>query len=178
MALRVVFDNIYFSFNNKIYNQVFGASMGSPFSPILTDITLQDLEKIALNRLDFYSSLYVRYVDDIAMIVPTDKFNVVLDTFNSYHPRLQSFTLESSFNGNLNFLDLTIIKNNGSLIYNWFQKLTSSDRYLHYYSHHFSSQKKGIVVGLIDRAFFLSNPIFHKENFEQIFNILTMNDGE
>lgn len=31
-------------------------------------------------------------------------------------------------------------------------------------------------MGLVDKLFFLSNPCFHKENFELIFNILTKND--
>jgi len=49
---------------------------------------------------------YVRYVDDIATVVPNDKIDNILNTFNSLHPRFQ-FTLE--FGGNkLNVLDVTI----------------------------------------------------------------------
>lgn len=37
--------------------------MGSPLSPILADIVMQDLEERAISILDLY--FYVRYVDDI-----------------------------------------------------------------------------------------------------------------
>ena len=52
-------------FNDKFYRQTFGLPMGSPLSPILADLFMQDLELVSLNKLSVTSLFYVRYVDDI-----------------------------------------------------------------------------------------------------------------
>lgn len=56
MALNLIFNSSYFTFNNTIYKQTFGtptSALGSPLSPILADIVLQDLEAKALSDLSF-----------------------------------------------------------------------------------------------------------------------------
>ena len=47
-----------------VYKQTFDIPMGSPLSPIVSDIVMQDLEIKALQRLPILPSFYVRYVDD------------------------------------------------------------------------------------------------------------------
>ena len=47
-----------------VYKQTFGIPMGSPLSPIVSDIVMQDLEIKALQRLSILPSFYVKYVDD------------------------------------------------------------------------------------------------------------------
>ena len=83
--------------------------MGSPLSPIIADLVLQDLETEVLSTFDFQVPFFLRHVDDIATAVPRDMVNFILDKFNSFHPRLQ-FTIEIG-NERLNFLDTTIILN-------------------------------------------------------------------
>ncbi|KMQ84009.1 hypothetical protein RF55_18601 [Lasius niger] len=87
--------------------RTFGTPMGSPLSPVIADITLQDLETRAVEILPIKLPFYCRYVDDIALAIPSSLFNTVLQTFNSFHPRLQ-FTMEKGTDGSLNFLDITI----------------------------------------------------------------------
>ncbi|XP_011867795.1 PREDICTED: uncharacterized protein LOC105561973 [Vollenhovia emeryi] len=70
-AIRTVLKSTYFSFNFIIYQQTFGTPMGSPLSPIIADITMQDLECKAMETLRFRPMFYIRYVDDIAMSVPS-----------------------------------------------------------------------------------------------------------
>ncbi|XP_018375985.1 PREDICTED: uncharacterized protein LOC108769469 [Trachymyrmex cornetzi] len=148
--------------------------MGSPLSPVIADIVLQDLERKALDTLGFYIPFYVRYVDDIAMGAPFDKTSKILEVFNSFHPRLQ-FTLEIG-GKRLNFLDITIIKNNQSLEFDWYHKPTYSGRYLNFFSEHPLSQKKGTVMGMVDRAFLLSVPKYHKKNLLFVIETLLNND--
>lgn len=50
-AIRFVLDFTYFTFNKINYKQIFGTPMGSPLSPIIADLVLQDLEETALVRL-------------------------------------------------------------------------------------------------------------------------------
>jgi len=57
--------------------------MGSPLSPIIADITLQDLENKAIGHVLFNLPFYYRYVDDIALAASSSMFNEVLGIFNS-----------------------------------------------------------------------------------------------
>jgi len=88
-AIKKILDSTFFMFNNKIYKQKFGIPMGSPVSPIIADIVMDDLETMALNNLKIKMPFYYRYVDDIALAVPCQKSEDVLDAFNLFHPRLQ-----------------------------------------------------------------------------------------
>jgi len=47
IAIRFVLSSTYFVFNDICYQQTFGTPIGSPLSPIIADITLQDLESRA-----------------------------------------------------------------------------------------------------------------------------------
>lgn len=67
--------------------------MGSPLSPIIADIVLQDLESKALQQLKFVPTFYFRYVDDIILTVPSNQIDNTLTMFNSVHDRIK-FTLE------------------------------------------------------------------------------------
>ena len=68
--LETVTSETHFYFNNKIYRQCDGVSMGSPLEPLLADIFLIDLEKKILPILKENGVVYYkRYVDDIFAIV-------------------------------------------------------------------------------------------------------------
>ncbi|XP_020299368.1 uncharacterized protein LOC109863521, partial [Pseudomyrmex gracilis] len=47
-AVRLVLNSTFFVFNDKFYKQTFGTPMGSPLSPVIADLVLQDLENYAL----------------------------------------------------------------------------------------------------------------------------------
>jgi len=63
--ISFVLSSTYFTFNNKIYKQIFGTPMGSPLSPIIADLVMRDLEENVLNSLNIRPIMYYRYVDDI-----------------------------------------------------------------------------------------------------------------
>ena len=157
IAVRTVFNNAVFSFNNQFYKQTSGCPMGSPLSPLVSNLVMEDVEKRALLKLSFKPIRYKPYVDDILTIVPTDKIAEFLDVFKSIEQSIK-FTFEKEENNTLNFLELKIIKyRNGSLITNWFKKRTWSGCYLNYESHHLFSQKIGLIKGLVDRYIKLSD---------------------
>ncbi|KAL6418271.1 hypothetical protein ACFW04_012235 [Cataglyphis niger] len=62
LAICFVLGSMYFIFNDTIYQQTFGTSMGSSLSSIIAEIVLQDLEEKALTMLNFIPSFYFRYV--------------------------------------------------------------------------------------------------------------------
>lgn len=101
-AVRFVLDSTYFTFNKTIYRLSFDTPMGSPLSPIIADIVLQDLETKALESIRYTPLLYFRYVDDVVMTSSSHLIEHTLQIFNSFHPRLK-FTLEIEENSKLNF---------------------------------------------------------------------------
>ncbi|XP_029673125.1 uncharacterized protein LOC115241501 [Formica exsecta] len=175
LAIKFVLNSTFFTFNGTIYKQTYGTPMGSPLSSIIADIVLQDLEEKALSTLTFIPSFYFRYVDDIAMTAPYSFMDHTLNVFNSLHPRIQ-FTLEIADSDKLNFLDISILLINNRLITDWFHKPTFSGRYLNFLSQHPTCQKRGTIIGLVDRAFLLSHPQFHQKNFDFIIKILLDNN--
>jgi len=99
--------------------------MGSPLSPILADVVMQDLELKAIKNLDFEIPVYYRYVDDILLITPAYKVDTILNAFNNIHSRLQ-FTVEYEKNKSISFLDLNLSVINDTLYINWYKKETYS----------------------------------------------------
>jgi len=173
-VIKLILDSTYFSFDKIIYKQIFGTPMGSPLSPIIADLVLRDLETKAINKLPFELPLYRRYVDDILLATHFDQLGIILDTFNSFHDRLQ-FTLEISVNKRINFLDVTIILDDQKIVFDRYEKPTNTGRYINYHSQHPVSQKRSIIYGLVDRTILLSHPSFHEKNLKSIINILLKN---
>ncbi|KYN30131.1 hypothetical protein ALC57_00414, partial [Trachymyrmex cornetzi] len=66
----------------------------------------------------------------------------------------------------INFLDTTIMFRNDGLIFDWYRKPTFSGRFLNYWSQHPISQKKGTILSLIDKVFFVSHP--HDFDWENV----------
>ena len=87
--LRFTFQTTsYFSFRGKIYQQLFGAAMGSPASPITCNLYMEFLEQeaIATTPLDFRPRLWKRYVDDTLEIVKDNKVENLTDYLNNTDP--------------------------------------------------------------------------------------------
>ena len=64
-----------FSFNNQLYEQLDGVSMGSSLGPILANIIMTELENILTKDLLDIGTIafYARYVDDTSVLVkPND----------------------------------------------------------------------------------------------------------
>ena len=168
--------NTFFQYDNEYYHQIFGTPMGSPISPMLVDLVLQDLEEVVLKKWSFKIHSYYRYVDDTFLIIPNNKIKDTIENFNSYHPRLK-FTFELEIDNTLPFLNLLIIKNqDGTLVTNWFRKNTFSGRYLNFHSNHPFKQKIAIIKNLVDTEILLSREKFHEENLEIIKNLLVLNN--
>jgi len=106
-GINLVLQSTVFKFDDKFYKQIFGTPMGSPLSPIIANMVLQDLEGKAFDDLNFSVPLYFRYVDDILIGAPQDKIHLIFEHFNSLHDRLK-FTLELSIDNSIDFFNLYI----------------------------------------------------------------------
>lgn len=145
-AVKFVLSSTYFTFNHTIYRQTYGMPMGSPLSPIIADLVMQDVEEKVSNSLDYPVTFYFRYVDDIILAAPAKNINEILRKFNNYHERLK-FTIEYENNRCLSFLDLNLMVNDDTIIIDWYHKKTFSDRYLSYFSNHPMNQKLSTIYG-------------------------------
>ncbi|XP_057325921.1 uncharacterized protein LOC130667978 [Microplitis mediator] len=175
-AVELCFTSSSFLFNNNYYQQIFGAAMGSPLSPIAADMVMEDLEDECLSELAPHVYLYTRFVDDILVFLPKDKVELILKVFNGYHNRLQ-FTVERESDSRINFLELTLIRNEtGGIEFDWYKKPTSSGRYLNYLSHHHLMQKIGVIRNLVDKAILLSDNKYHNKNLAYVRQSLLNNN--
>jgi hypothetical protein len=127
---RTILNQNYFQFMNQTYKQTTGLAMGAPTSPIFSEFYLQHKEHTTFHRILQRHKIigYFRFVDDILLIFDntvTD-INQVLSEFNSATPSLQ-FTMELETDNRINFLDLTIRKNNGHFEFEIYRKPTCTD---------------------------------------------------
>ena len=66
-------------YQNKVYQQHNSVSMGSPLGPTLANSCLAHVEKKMFEtNLDYYSLLYMRYVDDIFAVL---KVTILVENF-------------------------------------------------------------------------------------------------
>ena len=143
----------YFEFQEEFYEQTDGAVMGSPLSPVTTNIYTEGFEEEALNTADDQPSLWVRYVDDSFVIWPhgPDKLEAFHRHLNSLRESIQ-LTIEKEENDCLPFLDVLVKKEGNCITTSIHRKKTHTDRYLHYQSYHHPRVKSGIISCLRTRA--------------------------
>ncbi|CAH2086613.1 unnamed protein product [Euphydryas editha] len=142
----------YLLWNHKYYIQVDGVAMGSPVSPIVADIYMEDFEDRALKTAPISPRFYKRYVDDTFTILPTDSTCIFLEHLNSINNNIQ-FTMELEANNTLAFLDVLIIRNpDHSLSHSVYRKSTHTNKYLNGASHHHPRQLSAVGLSLFQRA--------------------------
>ncbi|XP_050512088.1 uncharacterized protein LOC126888113 [Diabrotica virgifera virgifera] len=174
LAVETTLKSTYFIYKNKIFQQTDGCAMGASISSAIAQLVLEHLEEIVLNKIDFDILFFYRYIDDCLTAAPEDKLDILLSEFNNFHQKL-NFTLEIEKNCQINFLDLTLHRNNSTITTSWYTKKTWSSRYLNFNSHHPLSQKKSVVIGLADRAIKLSDPINRPQAIEKAKTALALN---
>ena len=105
--LGLCLNTTYFVYNNKFYQQTHGAAMGSPVSPIVCDLYMENFEKIALSSAPSPPSMWLRYVDDTIVKIHEYDVDGFTAHINSIDRNIQ-FTTEPELNNKLPFLDLCI----------------------------------------------------------------------
>ena len=152
MLTELCLQGNYFPFKGCLYEQLEGAAMGSPISPIFLEFFMQKLETSIIPTLE--NSLYSwwRYFDDVFSIAKIKDINLIMRALKYYNPNI-SFTYELMENNQISFLDALItVKSDFSLGFSVFRKKTHTDRYLHFTSNHPMHQKISVIDSLVTRA--------------------------
>ena len=99
----------YFQFEDRFFEQIDGAAMGSPLSPIVANLYMETFEKTALTTALVAPRLWTRYVDDTFVIWPygQDKLEAFHQHLNSHYPQIE-FTMEREEDNKISFLDVAI----------------------------------------------------------------------
>ncbi|KAF2901706.1 hypothetical protein ILUMI_04485, partial [Ignelater luminosus] len=126
------------------YKQVEEAPMGSPLSPVIANLFMEDLKTPALQTASHKPKLWLRCVDDTFVFWThgREQLNAFLDHLNSIHQKLK-FTMEIEDNNQLPFLDVLVKKRrDGSLGHTVYRSIP----------HHHPAQLHSMVKTLVTRT--------------------------
>ena len=143
----------YFMFDSTFFEQVEGAAMGSPLSPVVANLFMEAFEKRALESAVLRPRLWLRYVDDTFVLWPhsAEELDAFQDRLNSQHPAIQ-FTMEKESDGKIAFLDVLVERKGSKLSTGVYRKKTHTDRYINFQSYHHPRVKSGVISCLKNRA--------------------------
>ena len=138
--------------------------MGSPVSAVVTNLYMEFFEELALESAPSRPRFWKQYVDDTCCIMQRDAVEPLLRHLNEVRPTIK-FTMELEKDGSLPFLHTSLTqREDRTLNVTVFRKLTHTDRYLHFNSHHPVSAKRAAVRSLFDRA---RNITLRKEDLQK-----------
>lgn len=174
ILLYLLRDSATFNWNNKTYRQKDSLAMGSPLSPILAKILMNDILDTILPTLPLQPKALALYVDDSFWVVNKHHIDLISSALNSYHPRIR-FTSEIEKDRKISFLNLMIHRTDEELITNWYMKPYASMRLLNYESHHEKPCIMETAKAYIDNVLTISHGSFFQQNKELLIEILRKN---
>ena len=151
--LRRCLQESVFVFNNKLYKQIDGISMGLQLGPSMANIFMHYFENKHMEHLKKLGlKEWGRYVDDTATIINNVKnAEQILKYLNEQHETIK-FTMEIEENGELNFLDVKIKRKGNSFVTSTYHKPTFTGVMLNWNSLTSVKYKKGLIHCMLDRS--------------------------
>ena len=105
LLLEFCLKNTYFSFQGQFFEQVEGAAMGSPVSPIVANLYMEYLEQKALSTTSHPPRFWHRLVDDTFVIHKEVNKQDFLQHINSVNPVIKFTVEDNKEDGSIPFLD-------------------------------------------------------------------------
>ena len=75
----------YFQFQDRFFEQIDGAAMGSPLSPVVANLYMEAFETRALEQAPLRPRMWTRYVDDTFVLWPHS-----MEDLQAFHDHLNS----------------------------------------------------------------------------------------
>jgi hypothetical protein len=139
---------------NSFFIQERGLAMGSPTSSIFSEIFLQHIENTATFDILVHNNIvgYFPYVDDILILYNESITNIqgVFESFNDITPSIK-FTMEKETENKINFLDVTIWKEQNTFTFSVYRKHTTTDSTIPLVSCHPQTHKHAARHHLFNR---------------------------
>ena len=120
--------------------------MGSPISPIVANLYMEDFEIKAINSAVYPPRIWKRFVDHTFVVIDSARKMKFLECINSMDPQIQFTTEDAKTDGSLPFLDTIVVPQpDNSLLTSVYKKSTYTDLYLQWDSHHHLSAKFSVI---------------------------------
>ena len=140
--LEFCITSTYFSFQGKFFEQLEGAAMGSPLSPIVANLYMESFEVEAIRSTPHPPCLWKRFVDDTFTILQSSHKEGFLEHLNSVDHHIQFTAEDQRSDGAMPFLDILVTPGrDGSLSTSVYRKHTHTDLYPQWDSHHTLTSK-------------------------------------
>lgn len=167
-------DSAYFTALNNTYRQIEGLPMGGCISTSLARIVMDRVIEHLQCRVDEIYFIRV-FVDDTIVAIKRDRIEEALGVLNGFHQKIQ-FTMEmEDENASINFLNLTLIRDDQIVRTNWYRKCYASGRLLNFYSSHKKTTIMGTAQAFIETVLKLSDSVFFHTNKPRVMNTLRDN---
>ena len=143
--------------------------MGNPLSAVMASLFMEVLEEGPIKETIGNHVTWLRYVDDILVILPrrTD-INTLLNRLNTIHNNIKFTIEEENTENSLPFLDTIIHRYDNSVKFSVYRKPTNKNDFIHYFSGHDHGTKTGIVIGFFLRAIRICDQEFLDEEIQYI----------
>ena len=159
--VKICAETPQFEFNGTFYRQQFGLAMGSPLSPLLACMFMEEFETRALAESKVNVEFYARYVDDCFLVAKkADDLDMFLNELNQLDPndRIQ-FTVEAENDKKLSFLDCLIERTSEGIELSVYHKATDTGRFTHFKSFQPMQHKIGTISNLSRRNYQIASKI-------------------
>ena len=127
----------YFLFLDRYFEQVHGAAIGFPISPLSANLFMEEVKSKAITSSPNAPRLWLRYVDGIFVIIPqVEHSHQFLQHINSIRLPHTVYYRKSHKDGSIPFLDTFFPGLNNTLITSISRKPTHMKQYFHWDSNH------------------------------------------
>lgn len=168
----------FFIFQGESCDKMCGVTMGSPLSPMVANLFMEDFETEALASTPLHPKIWKRFVNDtfVDWQYGRDSLDSFLSHLNNQSESIK-FIMEIEVNGSLPFLDgLISKKGDGTFSHQVYRKKTGTEQYLHASSHHYPPQKFGVLNTLATRALRISDESHFESEKSHLLNFFEDND--
>ncbi|XP_044757815.1 uncharacterized protein LOC123315969 [Coccinella septempunctata] len=161
----------FFNFEGEIFSQQKGLSMGNCLSPLFAELFMSYFEKMLIfivnNPFKDKILFWFRYVDDIliAWIGSEEELREFHNWLNGLHLNI-NFTLELESDREINFLDLTIRRQQNKLTFSIYRKPTQTSTKISKTSCHYMGHKMAVFNSNINRL--LNIPLSQEAYIEKV----------
>ena len=121
---------------------IHGVTMGSPISPLIANLFMEEFEVKALSIAPNPPCLWLRFVDDTLVIHKAEHSTQLLHHINSQDTNIQCTVEQQGTDGSIPFLDTKVTPGPNNTIHAAvYRKPTNTDQYLHWDSNLFITAK-------------------------------------